>query len=249
VAALCRSHKAQQQQATRLTDSTKQVMAVMHRSTQSGCCSANSPHSAERRVARFEVVTETPLSCFPVTSSRVDTRVVVVTLTSVVMLLPPLLALLLFTAFAVLVVEAEEDGDGRGEVEKAVREVAATGVGLPCVVPAVALLQRCRSDCSCCCCSCRRAAAVLLLLLLLLVVVAAECEEGVDGSCTLFATSVSEMPFEAACSAAERLRRYRPYSSAQLSDASACASCCFCCCERCCVALFLSATARARAAR
>ena len=191
-------------------------------------------------VARLEVVTETLLSCCPVTASRVDTRVVVVTLTSVAVLLLPLL--LPLTVLADLAKELREEGEAAEGVEEVavlvLAEGAAAGVELFCVVPAVALLQRCRSVCSCCCC--RRAAAVVLLLRLV-EEEAAECEEGVLGSCELGATSVSEMPLEAACSAAERLRRYRAYSSAQSDDASPCLCCC--------VPLLLSATARARAAR
>ena len=70
--------------------------------------------------------------------------------------------------------------------------------------------------------------AVLLLLLTVVLVVVlslswsvSECEEGVDGKRELGATSVSAMPFDAACRAADLLSRYRLYSSPRTSGAAA----------------------------
>ena len=50
-----------------------------------------------------------------------------------------------------------------------------------------------------------------------------ECEDGVEGRCELGATSVSCMPFAAACRAADLLSRYRLYSSPRTSGVVDCA--------------------------
>ena len=66
------------------------------------------------------------------------------------------------------------------------------------------------------------ATAALLVLLGLAVSLSwscSECEDGVDGKRELGATSVSWMPLDAACSAADLLNRYRLYSSPRTSGA------------------------------
>ena len=64
------------------------------------------------------------------------------------------------------------------------------------------------------------AVLAVLMLLVSLSWSCSECEEGVDGKRELGATSVSCIPFEAACSAADLLRRYRLYSSPRTSGAA-----------------------------